>query len=213
MLFNSTEFLIFFPIIFLLLLVIRGRLRWLLPLGASYYFYMSWRAEYIILILLSTFVDYIISALIYRTGHPLRRKLYLFVSLFINLGILFYFKYLMFFTDSLNEALRLIGADGRIQVAALILPVGISFYTFQTLSYTIDVYRGKVVPEKNPIVFALFVSYFPQLVAGPIERSKDLLPQLHALPHKSLLHAPQIAEGLRLIAQKSSGSRPFSPLC
>lgn len=199
MLFNSIEFIVFFIIIFALSLLIRGRLRWVLLLVASYYFYMSWRAEYILLILFSTVVDYIVSRLIAQTDKINKKRFLLAISLSINLGLLFYFKYLMFVAESSNTLLSLIGVDGRIQIPALILPVGISFYTFQTLSYTIDVYRGKIKPEQNPIVFALFVSFFPQLVAGPIERSGDLLPQLRVFSQKYLLNADEISDGLRLI--------------
>ena len=200
MLFNSLEFLVFFPVIFALLLLTPPRYRTLLLLGASYYFYMSWRVEYIVLILLSTFVDYFVSRFLANSTDERMRRVYLAISICVNLGLLFYFKYLAFFADSANQALAFIGSDGRLNVTALILPVGISFYTFQTLSYTIDVYRGNIEHEKNPVTFALFVSYFPQLVAGPIERSKNLLPQLRDLASKRLLDAPSIAIGLRLIA-------------
>lgn len=200
MLFNSPEFMIFFPIIFILMLLIKGRLRWGLLLVASYYFYMSWRIDYIVLILISTVIDYIVTWLMDKTDNQRSRTFYLIISLIVNLGLLFWFKYLAFFAASTNQALMFIGVDGRLNVPALLLPVGISFYTFQTLSYTVDVYQRKIKREPNLIIFALFVSYFPQLVAGPIERSKDLLPQLRALQHKSLLHAPDIAIGLRLMA-------------
>jgi len=182
------------------MLLIKGRLRWGLLLVASYYFYMSWRIDYIVLILISTVIDYIVTWLMDKTDNQRSRTFYLIISLIVNLGLLFWFKYLAFFAASTNQALMFIGVDGRLNVPALLLPVGISFYTFQTLSYTVDVYQRKIKREPNFIIFALFVSYFPQLVAGPIERSKDLLPQLRALQHRSLLHAPDIAIGLRLMA-------------
>ncbi|MEO1288499.1 MAG: MBOAT family O-acyltransferase [Chloroflexota bacterium] len=200
MLFNSIEFLIFFPVIFLLLLLVRGKWRWGLLLGASYYFYMSWQPEYIILILISTLVDYLVTLGITSSNRQSVKNSLLAISIVVNLGLLVWFKYATFLATSTNATLTFIGVDGRLHVPALLLPVGISFYTFQTLSYTIDVYRGKVEREANPIVFALFVSYFPQLVAGPIERSKDLLPQLRAVADYALLNANNIASGLRLMA-------------
>ncbi|MEQ8676107.1 MAG: MBOAT family O-acyltransferase [Aggregatilineales bacterium] len=139
------------------------------------------------------------TSLLSRTSVPWKKKIYLSISVIVNIGLLFYFKYLFFFADSANQILSFIGTDGRLNTPAILLPVGISFYTFQTLGYTIDVYRGKIEREKNPVVFALFVSFFPQLVAGPIERSADLLPQLRNIAHKKLWNASDISDGLRLI--------------
>lgn len=147
-------------------------------LVASYIFYGSWDYRFLSLIFLSTVVDYYCGLKISQTVHPAGRKKYLFLSLFFNLGALGFFKYFNFFVSNL-QALFLF-AGFRLEGATLniILPVGISFYTFQTLSYTIDIYYNKLKPEKNFLDFALFVSFFPQLVAGPIERASNLLPQI-----------------------------------
>ncbi|MEZ5008037.1 MAG: MBOAT family O-acyltransferase [Chitinophagales bacterium] len=153
--------------------------RWVLLLIASYYFYMSWKAEYAILIFISTIIDYYCGL---KMGEipkekKSKRKKYLYLSLLVNLGMLFTFKYFNFFNESISSLLGQFQIDFQGPVFKLLLPVGISFYTFQTLSYTIDIYNDKLKPSKNFGKFALFVSFFPQLVAGPIERAKDLLPQ------------------------------------
>jgi len=140
---------------------------------------MSWRAEYIILIMASTLVDYIAGLQIYKSKTKSRKKIFLISSLFINLGLLFMFKYFNFFTDSLRELLSTFAIQLHPTTLKVLLPVGISFYTFQTIGYTIDVYRGKIKPERHLGIFACYVSFFPQLVAGPIERAKNLLPQFY----------------------------------
>jgi D-alanyl-lipoteichoic acid acyltransferase DltB (MBOAT superfamily) len=181
MLFNSLEFIIFFPIVVCLFLVIPKRYRWLFLLGSSYYFYMAWNPKYIVLILLSTVVDYGASLMMGRQSTQGAKKKYLWLSLLVNLGLLFSFKYLNFFDDNLRILFESIGIgypDSPAWFDRIILPVGISFYTFQTLSYTIDVYKGITKPEKHFGIFALYVAFWPQLVAGPIERSNQLLPQL-----------------------------------
>lgn len=177
MLFNSTEFLLFFPAVFIAYWSIGHKWRWLLLLVASYFFYMCWKPEYIVLILFSTVVDYAASLGIARSAKPSLKKLWLVLSLGINLGFLFTFKYYNFFLASINDTLGFAGFDTIEASHSLLLPVGISFYTFQTMSYTIDVYRGQKSPERNFGLFALYVSFFPQLVAGPIERSVSLMPQ------------------------------------
>ena len=144
--------------------------------SASYYFYMCWKPEFIVLILLSTLVDYFCGLGMVR--YPERKKWLLAVSLAMNLGLLFFFKYLNFFGGTLTALCRAVSIPFSAPALNIILPVGISFYTFQTLSYTLDVYRGKLEPERDFVTFALFVSFFPQLVAGPIEKATDLLPQL-----------------------------------
>lgn len=173
MLFNSLHFLIFFPIVTGLYFILPYRYRWVLLLAASYYFYMVWRPIYALLIIGSTLVDYYASIWMERSDSDRNRKLYLFLSLLSNLGILFVFKYLGFFTEVLNGL-----TQNNFDVIYLVLPMGISFYTFQTLSYTIDVYRREREAEHHLGYFALYVTFFPQLVAGPIERSSRLLPQL-----------------------------------
>lgn len=180
MLFNSGQFLIFLPVVIVLYFLFPQRLRWVFLLAASYFFYMAWRVEYIVLILGSTVADYFIAQEIAkrreRKDNKVAKRL-LWGSIFINLGILFSFKYLNFFTESVSQLAGLAGAGFSVPELDVLLPVGISFYTFQTMSYTIDVYNGKVKPERHFGIFALFVSFWPQLVAGPIERSSRLLPQ------------------------------------
>ncbi len=177
MLFNSYEFLVFFPIVVAAYFAIPNRFRWILLLIASYYFYMCWNYKYIVLIMISTVVDYVTGILLYRTGRKGRRKLLLLGSLVTNLGLLFFFKYFNFFGDTLNTVFDRFNIFYDVPYYNFLLPVGISFYTFQTLSYTIDIYKEKQKPEYHFGRFALFVSFFPQLVAGPIERSVNLLPQ------------------------------------
>jgi alginate O-acetyltransferase complex protein AlgI len=197
MLFNSVEFLIFFPLVVILYFLVPLRLRIPLLVGASYYFYMSWRPEYIILIIVSTLIDYYVGRKIGKEIKGQTRKIYLFISLATNLGILFFFKYFIFFNDSIRSLLYLVNINYISTEFNLLLPVGISFYTFQTLSYTINVYRGVQKPEHNLIKFALYVSFFPQLVAGPIERSDRLLPQFD---NKHSIDYYRITDGLKLMA-------------
>ncbi len=177
MLFNSLQFLFFFPVVIAAYFIINPRFRWILLLLASYYFYMCWDYRYIVLILASTIVDYFTGILIFRTQSQRVKKSFLILSLFTNLGLLFFFKYFNFFGENLNLLFDRFNIFAEVPVYDYLLPVGISFYTFQTLSYTIDIYRGKQIPEYHFGRFALFVSFFPQLVAGPIERSVNLLPQ------------------------------------
>lgn len=178
MLFNSVEFLLFFPVLFLLYFAVPQKWRTLLLLLSSYYFYMCWKAEYVILIAASTAVDYFAGLRMSRLPGKKGRGKFLLLSLAVNLGLLFAFKYVDFFTDSFRSLLEQFDVFCEIPAFDLLLPVGISFYTFQTLSYSIDIYRGRTKPERNPVVFALYVSFWPQLVSGPIERSGDLIPQL-----------------------------------
>jgi alginate O-acetyltransferase complex protein AlgI len=177
MLFNSLEFLVFFPIVVALYFALPYRFRWILLLLASYYFYMCWNYKYVVLIVVSTVVDYTTGILLYRSERKTLRKLLLLMSLITNLGLLFFFKYFNFFGGAVNEVFQKFNIFVDIPAYNVLLPVGISFYTFQTLSYTIDIYKRKQTPEYHFGRFALFVSFFPQLVAGPIERSVNLLPQ------------------------------------
>ena len=176
MLFNSLPFLIFFPCVFVLYYALPFRLRKYMLLIASYYFYMCWKPEFIVLILFSTLVDYFCGLGMVR--YPGRKRWLLATSLVMNLGLLFFFKYLNFFGETLTALCRAVSIPFSAPALNIILPVGISFYTFQTLSYTIDVYKGRLKPERDFVTFALFVSFFPQLVAGPIEKASNLLPQL-----------------------------------
>lgn len=182
MLFNSIGFLIFFSVLFFLYWgLLRKNLRGqnILLLLASYFFYGWWDYRFLILIALSTTVDYFIGLFLEKETVKKRRKLLLSLSLIFNLGTLGFFKYFNFFIENWVEAWKNLGLDMDGVTLKIILPVGISFYTFQTLSYTIDVYRKKLKPTHNFINFATFVAFFPQLVAGPIERATNLLPQFY----------------------------------
>ncbi|MEG2928101.1 MAG: MBOAT family O-acyltransferase [Oscillospiraceae bacterium] len=183
MLFNSVSFLIFFPIVVLVYFILPKMVKNIWLLVASYYFYMCWRPEYALLILFSTVTTYLASIAIDKVQGKGQKKLMLLLSLLLNLSVLFLFKYYNFFTANISALLMNFGMTVSPPSFDLLLPVGISFYTFQALGYSIDVYRGDVKREKNFITYALFVSFFPQLVAGPIERSKNLLPQFY--DHKS----------------------------
>ena len=183
MLFNSLQFLLFFPVVALLYSVIpqRAKVYWLL--AASYYFYMCWNARYALLLLFSTAVTYLSGILIaYGAKTTRMKKLWVALSFCANLSILFFFKYSNFVFDSLRQAFAALHIQLHLPVIDVLLPVGISFYIFQALSYTVDVYRGDVACEKNFARYALFVSFFPQLVAGPIERSGHLLTQIQNAP-------------------------------
>ena len=175
--FNSFDFIFFFPAVVCLYFLIPYKFRWALLLVASYYFYMCWKPEYIILIMGSTLIAYYSGIKMGQAENIHKRKPYFMLSIISSLGILFTFKYFNFFSDSLKVLLSYFNIFYNVPAFKLLLPIGISFYTFQTLSYTIDVFYGRKKPEKHFGIFALYVSFFPQLVAGPIERSTSLLPQ------------------------------------
>ena len=177
MLFNSLQFVIFFPIVIILYFLIPYKKRWILLLIASYYFYMCWKVDYILLIIISTLIDYICSNKMSRIKEKVKRKKWLLISIFSNIGILFGFKYFNFFSENIQTLFNNYNVFYEMPLFNVLLPVGISFYTFQTLSYTIDVYNNKTPAQRHLGVFAVYVSFFPQLVAGPIERSNHLLPQ------------------------------------
>lgn len=179
MLFNSIDFLVFFPLVVLLYFVIPFKARNLFLLIASYFFYMCWTPKYAILIAISTLITYITGMLISKSKTTKGAKAWVAVSFASNLSILVFYKYFDFILNNLNAVLSRVGFTAIESPFSVLLPVGISFYTFQALSYTMDVYRKEIPPEKNLIQYALFVSFFPQLVAGPIERSKNLLSQMH----------------------------------
>ncbi|MFA6829841.1 MAG: MBOAT family O-acyltransferase, partial [Bacilli bacterium] len=178
MTFNSIHFLIFLPIVILLYWLVPHKFRWVILLIASYYFYMSWNPQLVFLILGTTAVSYFSGILIEKAEKKSTKKLVMAVGVLICLGVLIFFKYSNFLMQSVYDFLNLFGMDLSYTALKLILPVGISFYTFQTLSYIIDVYRGTFKAERHFGYYALFVSYFPQLVAGPIERPGTLIPQL-----------------------------------
>lgn len=204
MLFNSIDFLIFFPIVVLVYYIIPKKIKNLWLLIASYYFYMCWNAKYALLIMTSTIITYISGLLIEKVKNltcennkaSSLKKVVVVGSFVINLGILFYFKYLNFAIELITHFLSKIHIELNAPVFDILLPVGISFYTFQALSYTMDVYRDEIYAEKNFLRYALFVSFFPQLVAGPIERSKNLLKQLSERKHFSF---EKLREGLLLM--------------
>ena len=175
-------------------------------LVASYVFYGWWDPRFLALIAFSTLVDYFVGIGLDQTMDPRRRKYLLWTSLVLNLGLLGYFKYTNFFLESFVDAFSLFGADLQVSRLNIILPVGISFYTFQTLSYSIDVYKRKLKASHDVIAFSTYVSFFPQLVAGPIERATNLLPQFKELRS---FHYPQAIDGSRQyfgVVQKN-GSR------
>ena len=186
MLFNSIDFLIFLPIVLVIYYIIPMKYKHIWLLISSYYFYMCWNAKYVLLIFVSTVITYLSGILIDKVEKTWSdvdklgkyKKLILAISFVSNLGILFYFKYINFALDIVTRILSKVNISMNVPVFDVILPVGISFYTFQALSYSVDVYRGEVAPEHDFFRYALFVSFFPQLVAGPIERSKNLLTQL-----------------------------------
>ena len=204
MLFNSVGFLIFFPIVLLVYFVIPKKIKHFWLLAASYYFYMCWNAKYAILIFTSTVITYASGLLLERAKQmdvdeikKIRiKKSVVAFSFLSNLGILCYFKYVNFILFNLSQAFSMINVHLSVPTVDVILPVGISFYTFQALSYTVDVYRDEIYAEKNFFRYALFVSFFPQLVAGPIERSKNLLKQL-AEPKR--FHYDMAREGFLLM--------------
>jgi alginate O-acetyltransferase complex protein AlgI len=179
MLFCSLEFLFFFSALLLVywLMPWKQARIWLL-LGASFYFYSVWNAWLALLIGVTTLMDYVVALGMDRAGSELRRKLLLGVSLVVNLGVLCYFKYANFFLESLTVALHAMGASASLPLLKVILPIGISFYTFEAINYTVDVYRRKTPAERNLAHFMLFILFFPHLVAGPIVRARDFLPQI-----------------------------------
>ena len=190
--FNSLEFLIFLPVVVALYWVLPFKVRWVLLLAASLFFYMSWNVWLIVLIGITTVTAYVAAICISRTQSVRVKKAWLIVTLVICLGILIFFKYINFLIESVVGVIRLFGGAQEDIVLNILLPVGISFYTFQTLSYVIDVYRGDYPAEKHFGYFALYVTYFPQLVAGPIEKPGTLLPQLRT-EHK--FNADDVFEG------------------
>lgn len=206
MLFNSLHFLLFFPVVLLVYLIIPKRIRYLWLLIASYYFYMSWNPRYVVLIALSTVSTYFTGIFLERfqkqenvKSKERGKKACVAVSFLVNLSILFFFKYFDFALENVNRVLGILGITMIEKPFDVLLPVGISFYTFQALGYTVDVYRGKIRAERNLFKYALFVSFFPQLVAGPIERSENLLSQVQNISDQKLWDLSRIRDGLLLM--------------
>lgn len=196
MLFNSLEFLFFFPLVTVIFFILPHRHRWILLLISSYFFYGFWKWEYVFLLFFSTSVDYFAGLKIGSSETKSGKRLFLVISLLTNLGLLFVFKYFNFVLEIFQTVFTPFNLFNEIQPVNLLLPIGISFYTFQTISYSIDVYKGKRPPEKHFGKFALYVSFFPQLVAGPIERSTRLLPQFYKIQN---FDWDRIRSGLLLI--------------
>jgi len=180
MLFNSIDFAIFLPIVFVIYWLLNKNLsiQNFLLLGASYFFYACWDWRFLGLILFSTSVDYLIGIKIHKGKTIVAKKVWLWTSIILGLGLLCLFKYYDFSVESFADALSLLGIKVNYGLIQVILPLGISFYTFHGLSYVIDIYKNKVEPERNLINYAVFVCFFPLLVAGPIERATHLLPQI-----------------------------------
>lgn len=198
MLFNSFEFLIFFPIVLMLYYSAKANkdIQNVILFISSYFFYAWWDWRFLFLLLLSTLIGYAFGLLIYNTRSERNRKYFLWVSTVLNLGILCFFKYFNFFVDSAISILSAMGFHVNTYVLSIALPVGISFYTFHGMSYIIDIYRKNTIPTKKIIDYSVFVSFFPLLVAGPIERATHLLPQILKKREISL---KQVYEGLILI--------------
>ena len=198
MLFNSLSYAVFLPIIFVLYWGGPHKVRWILLLISSYYFYMSWNPKYVVLIFFTTVISYLAALLIEKkeVGSKNRKAILILVSI-LCLGILFFFKYFNFVSETVYNVMGIFAIKMNPVTLNLILPVGISFYTFQTLSYVIDVYKGDIEAEHHLGKYATFISYFPQLVAGPIERSSNLLPQIKA---EQKFSYEQATYGMKLMA-------------
>lgn len=180
MLFNTIEYLVFFGVVLSLYWALPHRGRSWLLLVAGYFFYGCWDWRFLGLLLFSTLMDYTVGLKLAAMTHPRSRKLLLAISVSVNLGLLCFFKYFNFFAENLHELLLALGVPSSRTTLNVILPVGISFYTFQSMSYAIDVYRRQITPTRDLLNFAVFVAFFPQLVAGPIERAAHMLPQVRA---------------------------------
>jgi alginate O-acetyltransferase complex protein AlgI len=198
MIFNSVTFLLFLVIVVTLFWVLPRSIRLWMLLIASCVFYGFWRWEFLSVMFVSALTDYFTALAIYKTPIDEKRKRrgLLYITLLVNLGLLVYFKYLYFLTDNANTLLGQMGSSYRLPLIQVILPFGISFYTFETISYTVDVYRNLIKPEKKFLNYGLFVTFFPKLVAGPIQRAAELMPQLKTRSTFKILY---ISEGLQRI--------------
>ena len=196
MFFNSLSFAIFFCLSVGLFFSLPYRLRWVFLLAASYFFYMSWKLEYGMILAGSTLITYLGGLAMAGSENPARKKTILTICLIANLGALLFFKYFNFFSRSLNDILQAWSVAATMPALDLLLPVGISFYIFQSTGYVVDVYRGRVAPERHLGYYALFVAFWPQVLSGPIGRAGQLLPQLKSSRDFSYAHA---VEGLRLM--------------
>lgn len=196
MLFNSLPFLLFFPVVTIMYFLLPHNVRWLLLLLASCFFYMFFKPVYILILLFTIVIDYFAGIFIGREKDRKTRKKYLIISLIANIGVLAVFKYFNFINSNIDGLVTLVGYKNPIPYLQILLPIGLSFHTFQAMSYTIEVYKGKQEPEKHFGVYALYVMYYPQLVAGPIERPQNILHQLH---EKHYFDKDRTLDGLKLI--------------
>ena len=195
--FNSWQFVIFLPVVFFLYYAGKASWCWAILLAASYFFYMYWNPKMVVWIVGTTLVTYVCAIRMEESDGQRQKKRWLLLALFVCLAILFFFKYFNFFSHSISGAARLFGAPVGDVTLQLVMPVGISFYTFQTLGYLIDIYRGKIQAERHLGYYALFVTFFPQLIAGPISRAGSLMPQLHENAEFSY---EGVTKGLKLMA-------------
>ena len=196
MIFNSWEFALFFPLVTVLYFVLPHKFRWMLLLLASCLFYMTFIPVYILILLFTIVVDYFAGIFIEKSeGH--RRKVFLTASIIVNVGALVFFKYFNFINGNMLELARLVHWNYPIGALNIILPIGLSFHTFQAMSYTIEVYRGKQKAEKHFGLYSLYVMFYPQLVAGPIERPQNLI---HQFKEKHEFDYTNVTEGLKLMA-------------
>lgn len=197
MLFNSFEFLLFFPIVTILFFVLPHRFRWSMLLTASCFFYMYFIPVYILILFGTIIIDYFAGIYLEKTVEPKKKKFYLICSLIANIGVLAVFKYYNFFLDNINEAsLALFDKATALRYLGIALPIGLSFHTFQAMSYTFEVYYGRQKAEKHFGIYALYVMFYPQLVAGPIERPQNILHQFH---QKQFFDYQRLSSGLRMM--------------
>lgn len=196
MLFNSFDFFLFFPFVTILYFILPYKIRWLLLLLASCYFYMAFIPYYILILAGTIIIDYFAGILIEDTKTKRKKKIFLIISLVANIGILVVFKYFNFLLDKLENVLNVFEVQNNIPHLSLILPIGLSFHTFQAMSYTIEIYRGNFKAERHFGIYALYVMFYPQLVAGPIERPQNILPQFYK---KNNIEYGRIASGLKIM--------------
>jgi len=196
MLFNSVTYLVFLAMVVMTYWLLPGRFRLWLILAASLVFYGFWRIEFVFLVAFSAFVDYYFSLKIYDEKHPGRRKVWLLSSLSVNLGLLAYFKYTYFIVDNISTLGNALGQDWVFSPGNIILPLGISFYTFLSISYTLDVYRRLFDPVRNFGVYLTYVMFWPHMIAGPILRAHELIPQIVRKPHVNLVN---VTDGIKMI--------------
>ncbi len=197
MLFNSVSFLFFFPIVTCLFFIIPHRFRWSILLAASCFFYMFFKPEYILILLFTIIIDYFAGIYLEKLQHSPQKKLFLILSIIANIGVLAFFKYYNFLNDNITGVAHLFGFSNHLPSLKILLPIGLSFHTFQAMSYTIEVYRGNQKAERHFGIYSLYVMFYPQLVAGPIERPQNMIHQFYEKKHFNYDNA---ALGLNLIA-------------